>query len=338
MKKVSIIIPIYNGEKYIEQCLKSIERQTYNNLEIICINDGSTDNSENILKEKAILDKRIVVCSKKNEGVSIARNTGINLATGDYITFIDIDDWIEKDWIEKLVNKMNTTNCEVVRGNFVKENKSKKVVQYGNLKNMKNILIKEDKKQMKKLQEYIVTGYLPAYTCLLLIKKEVFLSNLRFQDNIIFMEDTIFYIDLLNSIKSIFLYDIKGYHYYYNCNSATKSPDLYKKNIENIMRVNTILHTKLDKDLYSRMDLRHLKSIKEYIFKLYKLKKKKIKEIKHIFENKKIQGMFEEINENDLKEERLIKMIKNKKYFMISIWFTIRKFISKIRDRFLGER
>ena len=95
MNKISIIIPIYNVEQYLPQCLDSIINQTYKNLEIILINDGSTDNSGKICDNYAKVDNRIHVFHKKNEGVSSARNLGLEKCTGDFIGFVDPDDFIE---------------------------------------------------------------------------------------------------------------------------------------------------------------------------------------------------------------------------------------------------
>ena len=94
-KKVSVIVPIYNAEKYLNKCLESIIGQTYKNLEIILVDDGSSDNSPIICDAWAQIDSRIRVIHKKNGGVSSARNAGIDLAQGDYIGFVDADDWIE---------------------------------------------------------------------------------------------------------------------------------------------------------------------------------------------------------------------------------------------------
>ena len=93
-KKISIIIPVYNAEKYLKCCLDSILNQSYKNLEIIIINDGSTDNSLKVIEEYKKNDNRIILISQKNQGVSKSRNNGLELATGDYIMFIDPDDWI----------------------------------------------------------------------------------------------------------------------------------------------------------------------------------------------------------------------------------------------------
>mgnify|MGYP000032580341 CR=1 FL=1 len=87
--KISVIIPVYNTERYLPRCLDSVLSNTYDNLEVICINDGSTDNSINILDNYKVSDERVVVINQKNSGVSAARNAGINVATGEYIAFID---------------------------------------------------------------------------------------------------------------------------------------------------------------------------------------------------------------------------------------------------------
>ena len=102
-KKVSIIIPVYNTEKYLEKCLDSIINQEYRNLEIIIVNDGSTDNSMNIIKKYQKLDSRIKVFEQSNKGTGSARNKGLDNATGDYISFVDSDDYVSPLFIKKLV-------------------------------------------------------------------------------------------------------------------------------------------------------------------------------------------------------------------------------------------
>lgn len=114
MNKISIIIPIYNVEQYLPQCLDSIINQTYKNLEIILINDGSTDNSGKICDNYAKVDNRIHVFHKKNEGVSSARNLGLDKCTGDFIGFVDPDDFIELNMYEILYNEQQRTNADIV--------------------------------------------------------------------------------------------------------------------------------------------------------------------------------------------------------------------------------
>ena len=99
MKKVSIIIPVYNNEKYVEKCIRSVMEQTFRNIEIIIIDDGSQDDSVEILNRLAAEDKRIVLVHQENGGVAIARNRGLELAKGEYVTFIDGDDYVSKEYI-----------------------------------------------------------------------------------------------------------------------------------------------------------------------------------------------------------------------------------------------
>jgi len=113
MTKISIIIPIYNSVDYLRQCLDSVISQTFTDFECICVNDGSTDNSLSILQEYANKDKRFKVFSKENKGVSNARNTGVQLSVGEYITFIDSDDWVENNYLEELYNNFYSKDVDV---------------------------------------------------------------------------------------------------------------------------------------------------------------------------------------------------------------------------------
>lgn len=123
-KKISIIIPVYNVEEYLDQCIQSVVEQTYKNLEIILINDGSTDSSLSICKKWALYDKRIVIINKNNGGLGDARNVGIRASTGDCLSFVDSDDYLDKSCYEQVLNRMLTDNLDIVcfRGKKVFEN------------------------------------------------------------------------------------------------------------------------------------------------------------------------------------------------------------------------
>lgn len=111
--KISIIIPVYNVEAYISRCLNSLIEQTYKNIEIICVNDGSTDNSGKICEQYAKKDRRVNVVNKKNKGVGDARCIGIEMASGSYIGFVDPDDWIELDMYRQLLNAIESVNADI---------------------------------------------------------------------------------------------------------------------------------------------------------------------------------------------------------------------------------
>lgn len=113
-KLISIIVPVYNAENTIGTCVDSLVRQSHNLLEIILVDDGSTDNSGKICDELAIKDNRIKVIHKENEGVSVARNTGINKAAGYAITFVDADDTLDINAVSLMLNKMLNNDCDIV--------------------------------------------------------------------------------------------------------------------------------------------------------------------------------------------------------------------------------
>lgn len=123
MVKYSFIVPVYNTEKYLRKCIDSILNQTYDNFELIIVNDGSTDNSKNIINEYK--DKRIILLEQKNQGLSAARNNGVKHAIGDYIIFVDSDDYIEKD----LLKNIKDINSEIIRFQLCTEDDNYKLIK-----------------------------------------------------------------------------------------------------------------------------------------------------------------------------------------------------------------
>lgn len=144
--KISIIIPIYNGEKFISKCIDSILKQTYKHFEIICINDGSKDASLKILKEYEKKDKRIRVFDQSNSGIAKTRNRGIEKATGEYIMFIDNDDYIDETYVETYVNNIENGKYDMVIGGYKRIN------------NQNKVLINQTLNPKSKWSKYIVTA------------------------------------------------------------------------------------------------------------------------------------------------------------------------------------
>lgn len=118
MEKVSVIIPVYNDEKYLHQCVDSVLKQTYHNLEVILVDDGSTDQSPTICEEYRQQDSRVRVMHKKNGGVGSSRNAGLSMATGKYILFVDNDDWLDERHIEQLHKLLKEKNADIAVANF----------------------------------------------------------------------------------------------------------------------------------------------------------------------------------------------------------------------------
>lgn len=126
MAKVSVIVPVYNVEKYLKRCLDSLINQTLSDINIICINDGSKDSSLQILEQYAQKDSRIVIYNQQNSGLSVARNTGLEHASGEYIGFVDSDDWVDLDFYEKLYNSAKNNNADIAVADFIREHPNKK--------------------------------------------------------------------------------------------------------------------------------------------------------------------------------------------------------------------
>ena len=129
-EKITVIVPVYNVAHYLDKCLDSLINQTYKNLEIIVINDGSTDNSGIICQEYAQKDNRIIYIEKENGGQSEARNMGLNRMTGSYVTFVDSDDWVELDYVEVLYNKLIEYQADIAVGNYYSYNEQEGIFYF----------------------------------------------------------------------------------------------------------------------------------------------------------------------------------------------------------------
>lgn len=204
--KVSVIVPIYNVEKYLRKCLDSLVNQTLKDIEIICINDGSTDDSLNVLQEYASEHLNVIVIDQENQGVSIARNNGINKAQGDYIGFVDPDDWVEPDMFKILYEKAVKTGVDIVECDYkmVFENstKIKNRTLFGSLHTWKKFPIACGKIFDWK---YVKTQVFNGLRCMVwnrLYKRSlIFDNNLTFPDGK--CEDYPFSLDAVLSAKSI---------------------------------------------------------------------------------------------------------------------------------------
>lgn len=195
---ISIIIPVYNGEGYLQKCIESIQKQTYSDIEIILINDGSTDNSGRICDEFTGKDKRIKVIHKKNEGVSIARNIGIQEAKGEYIGFVDCDDYLESAMYEKLLKSIVRNKADMAICNYSNN-------EYFNLE-------KETLNQNELFDLILDKDKFRGYPWNKLYKSEL-LKNLNFNKSISLCEDLLFNCEYVTRCKKISIIDEKLYNY-----------------------------------------------------------------------------------------------------------------------------
>ena len=343
---ISIIIPIYNVKDNLNRCLDSVIKQSYTNLEIILIDDGSSDGSENICDEYANLDKRIKVIHKKNEGVSSARNTAINIATGKYIAFVDSDDWLENDCINTLYNEIINQKVDIVRGNYYIDDENN-ICGVGNLLEFSNEKIDKNNDIKENLLKNILNGKFLSYVLLLLINRNKLINKkIYFKEKISMIEDTIFYIELLTSDMSMYISNKKIYHYYNNQKSITKSLNNILNNIYTILNVNYILKDILERNKYNNLyevviNTAHCNMIMNMLFTLYKRKIKDNFEIKNIiYELLKNKNFINIINNMDLKVIPIhFKLqswcVKNKKVNILLKYYKIRVLFSMIKDKFV---
>mgnify|MGYP003292453637 CR=1 FL=1 len=223
MDEICVIIPIYNGEQYIDRCLKSIFEQTYKNIKVVCINDGSNDESLEILES---YKKKIVLINQENQGVSAARNKGLDyvkdLKEDCLISFVDIDDYLDKNYFETLLQMLNDSNCDISCCSFVyqKKDKSKPYIQIKNDQKLSCFLATKTLIEDKTIQ---------SHSHCKLYKNSVW-TNVRFPVGIGWMEDqaTIFK-TFMNAKNGVFVSNYCGYHYWQEGTSACRSGITNKK-------------------------------------------------------------------------------------------------------------
>lgn len=195
---VSIIVPVYNVEKHLRKCLDSIVNQTYKNIEIICVDDGSQDNSIDILREYKAKDNRVKVIRQENKGVSVARNIGLENISGKYLMFVDSDDWIEPNTIEELYNLAEKENSDIIISGLIFENIQENTKIY-KIPGSSNWLSKDN-----------LLGSIPnKFHKVEIIKK----NNIQFEPNIKMSEDFLFNIEVLSKCKNINVHFTAYYHY-----------------------------------------------------------------------------------------------------------------------------
>ena len=207
---ISVIVPVYNSEKTLEKCLNSIINQSLSQIEIIVINDGSTDNSLRLLQYFRSTDDRIMIINQENQGVSAARNNGIRIANGEYITFVDSDDWIEPNMLEKLyfvAREKNADICkcdcfiETVNGHKILENDSASKLRLSQIEALKMLFLVRGEKHFG-----FTWGKLYSRK---ILKK----NNICFNEGISYSEDVLFVIKAILNSNNIYYIPHQMYHY-----------------------------------------------------------------------------------------------------------------------------
>lgn len=225
-KTVSVVVPIYNVEDYLEKCINSIINQTYQNLEIILVDDGSTDRSPSICNEWGEKDDRIVVIHKENGGLSSARNAGLKVATGEYIMFEDSDDWLELNAVEKCVERIEKDESDLVVFGYKKISENGEIIgdfTFGNVTYTKDEMTSQLHRRILEMS----FGYAWNKLYRLSIIKNSGVVN---DGNIIDREDLFFNLQLYKYLGVISYLDYVGYYYLQRNNSLLHNADLARLN------------------------------------------------------------------------------------------------------------
>lgn len=282
MAKVSLIVPIYNSQNYLEKCIKSLISQTLKDIQIILINDGSTDNSEKIIK--SFDDERIVYISKNNEGIGKTRNLGIDKATGEFLAFVDSDDYLNEHFCEYMYQKAVNDDCDLVVCDFFEERNTLVGIKF---KDFKDTNLRET----PELINYINLG-----PCNKLYKKSLFddKSN-RFEENLKY-EDAPFVVKMLVSANRIGKVNDYLTYYVIHSNSETTIRD---KRMYDILEITDIIVNDLKKVNYPNDPL---VSLAVMILTDYTIQQRYISDVKyrHDFINK----AFKYLNNLDRKWRR----------------------------------
>lgn len=249
---VSVIVPIYNSEKFLEKSLSSLKEQSYKELEILLINDGSTDRSIDICKKYTMEDSRFKLFNKENGGVSSARNLGLKKATGEYIGFVDPDDWIDVDMFKTLVNLVEKNKAELAICGYIKEHSDGTLIEK-NESESKELLTREDA-----LNLIIEDNSFRGYLCNKIFSRNL-IKETYFDENIIYNEDLIFCCDYIMRSNHI-AYDSKNLYHYIIHGGNISARGYDKRKIASLKAIKTMI----DQLINSNIKFSNLYKFKEF--------------------------------------------------------------------------
>lgn len=252
MELISVIIPVYNVEKYLSECLDSVINQTYKNIEIILIDDGSKDSSGKICDEYAQKDTRFKVIHKENGGVSAARNTGLDVAQGAYITFVDADDFVERDFVENLYKKIQQESSDLCFSRYDKFNGHfiEVVEVFPDEPVTKNDINGFCDFYKRFFLTYSSKLHINHSSCRILYSKSL-LTDLTFNTKIKMGEDMVFCLNAVTRANGISFVCESLYHYRINLSSACNAsyyPDYFMGQLELIKEIKPLLKYYRGKD------------------------------------------------------------------------------------------
>ncbi|MBQ0105876.1 MAG: glycosyltransferase, partial [Armatimonadetes bacterium] len=286
--KVSVIVPVYNVEKYLRKCLDSIINQTLKDIEIIVVNDGSTDSSLSICEEYAEKDERIILISKENAGLSHTRNTGLKIAKGEYISFIDSDDYIEKNMLQTLYDLGQKSSADIIFcNNDIINVKRFKCKSYP-YPTGKTVYASEFKKNI----DYFLNGYIMTVWRKIYRKDFLSLNSIWFDDTVMFQEDIPFTTLCMEKAESICGTDEVLYHYILRDGSITNT--YFLKLLDILRNLNKEIlenYEKMSNEEFQDYIYRYFRSMKKFPYKKM-TRKEKIRLIKIVRETDYVNSFF----------------------------------------------
>lgn len=213
---ISIIVPVFNAQAYLRTCIDSLLAQTYGSLELLLVNDGSTDVSGAILDEYAKRDSRVVVLQQTNRGVSAARNLGLNRATGAWVTFVDADDWVDTDHVERLLRAAQQENCDCVICGYIQE--------YPATSHVRHVGIEQPLTGEQAVFHMLRPDHYQGFLWNKLFRTPLIQSNsLRLDESLFYLEDVAFCAAYFSRCRQVHCIEHIGYHYRQHENSAIRS-------------------------------------------------------------------------------------------------------------------
>lgn len=337
--KVSIIIPVYNAELFLSSTINSLMKQTLENIEIILVDDGSTDNSLTICYKYQKKDKRIKVIKKSNGGVSSARNEGIKSARGTYIGFVDADDWIEPEMYEQMYDRTDKINADIGMCNYAEDSKSKSTVKL--LDTNKEVFEKKD------VVDYLIPEMIAPNDLdskeeeimgsiwrLIINRKFIENNKLMFKEDLALMEDLVFCVEAF--LKSNYIAFDKGVYYHYVITDDSALTAYRPNSIDETLHAQEYLETILKKESASnnykkRMRNRYIKLFTSSIAKEPrndnpKSTKEQINTIKKLCQDKKLKEYLKELDTKrySMAKKVLLHAVRKERVYFLYLYYKTR--------------
>lgn len=317
MVKVSVVIPVYNVEKYLDDCLESVLKQTLTDIEVICVNDGSTDDSLEILKKYAIKDSRIKILSQENRGHAVATNIGMAYAQGEYLFLMDSDDIIKENTLELTYNKAKETNVDFVLFKAINYDNQKEEYYESESYSMDEVYerVKDNVFNHEDVKDLIFTISVTPWSKLY-NRKFIQDNNIIFPEGLIFDDNVFFFNVLFSAERIVFLNEFLFTRRFYST-SSTNNGDL---RFLNSIEINDLVW-----ELFKRHGHFNTHSEKLYnlrVSTLYTRFTKIKEEYREIFFQEMKKSFMKILNEEELFDDFLEKLTENNKNIFIQVLST----------------